>query len=152
MAHEDVTRTVSSYVPGMEADPEFCGVSFRRSVSETIRAAIAAAETAKDAAALKVAIAAKNKAGSDLAGEICKRYGVKPLGAVSAPGGAKTLENYLRDLVINQAGFTGKSAVAIAKSLGSDENLERCQKLFKAARGKDATIEAIKEVLAKLAV
>ena len=152
MAHEDVTRTVSSYVPGMESDPEFCGVSFRRPVPEALRAAIAAAEAAKDSPALKLAIAAKNKAGSELAGEICKKYGVKPLGAVSAPGGAKTLENYRRDLAINQAMFTGKTIPENATSLGSDKNLAIVQKAFKAAKGKEVTLEAIREVLTKLAV
>ncbi len=150
MAHEDVTRTVSSYVAGMEADPEFCGVSFRRSVPETVRAAIFAAEAGKDAVALKTAIAAKNKAGSELAAEICKKYSVKPLGATSTPGGVKTLEKVLLGWLNLKVDETGKTPAAIAAAMLKPDYMPKLQRVYKSQHGKDVTIEQITEILGKV--
>jgi len=70
--------TVSAYVPGMENDATFAGVMFRVPVPE--------AEQGRTDEAAK----ARNSLRGKLASEVCKKYNVKPLGAVSAPAGKIT--------------------------------------------------------------
>jgi len=69
---EFVTRKFTPYVPGMENDFEFEAVSFRRKISD---------------AAFGI-IKLTNKEGAVLSADICKKYNVKPIGAV-APSGLK---------------------------------------------------------------
>lgn len=68
-----VTITVQGFVPGMEADPEFIGCSFRRVTTFN-------SEQVKE----------RNDARAQLSADVCKKYSVKPLGATSAPTGGIT--------------------------------------------------------------
>jgi len=79
-----VTITVSGYVPGMENDPEFLGCAFRRTLPG-INSDM---------------VGERNSARTALSGDKCKLYGVKPLGATSAPasGPNKTDQKLIKAL------------------------------------------------------
>lgn len=97
-----VTFKVASYVAGMENDAEFEGVAFMRAIPEGVKGNIAEV----------------NKLRSALIAEKCKAYGVKPLGATSAPAGtgkraAQADAQYIGAL--KDAGCTANKAFQIVK-------------------------------------
>ena len=98
-----VSCTVAGYIPGMEADPEFIGVMFRRKLDLSL---------AED-------IKAKNSARGNLIAEKCKAYGVKPLGAVSAPASGPNKKEQAMVLALAElTNDIGKIIKVMAKKTG----------------------------------
>jgi hypothetical protein len=118
-----VTFKVAQYVPGMEKDPEFEGVSFARAIPPGMKAA----GDQKPINGLRQGLMADK----------CKAYGVKPLGAASAPAG----------------GITAKvkawvEAVATAqKEAGQKIDAAIIIRLTKTKHGTELTPEQVKEIL-----
>ena len=119
-----VTFKVDKYIPGMENDPEFEGVSFARVISAEIKAA-------KDTKAV-------NTLRQGLMSDKCKAYGVKPLGAASAPSGGITRK--VKDWVL--------ALVTAAKELGQKIDAKTVIKLTKGKQGVELTEDQVKEILA----
>ena len=114
-----VSITLAEYKPGMETDPDFCGVMFRQDVAEGNR--VDSPEATK----------ARNSQRMDLSAAKCKQYGVKPLGATSAPAGGIT--NKVKDLV---------------KALGTfTKDIAKIIQAVKASQGRDLTPDEVKEIL-----
>jgi hypothetical protein len=111
-----VTFKAAGYVPGMESDSEFEGIAFMRLIP----------------AELKGDITAINKLRSNLIAEKCKQYGVKPLGATSAPTSGPT-----------------KKEIAMIQALGdlTNDNAKIAKVMLKKT-GKTFTTEEIAAILA----
>jgi hypothetical protein len=97
-----VTFKVAAYVQGMENDTEFEGVAFMRAIPENVKGNIVEV----------------NKLRSALIMEKCKAYGVKPLGALSAPVGTGKRAEAADTLYIGalkEAGCSASKAFQIVK-------------------------------------
>jgi hypothetical protein len=110
-----VTFKVAGYVLGMENDAEFEGVAFQRAIPVE----------------MKGDIQAVNKLRSNLIAEKCKLYGVKPLGATSAPTSGPT-----------------KKEIAMIQALGDLTNdVNKIAKIMLKKTGKTFTGEEIQAIL-----
>ena len=123
------TRSVEGFVPGMENDSEFLGVSFRRAKStENLK------ENLKDAA--------------KFLSEKCKLYGVKPLGAVVAPGlGTRGLKRDLIKLMV-QAARGDLEKVATKYNVKYPEHELTVEKIQAIMASSKSTAQVAKELLA----
>lgn len=111
-----VTFKVAAYKPGMENDPAFEGVAFQRAIPAEIKGDVKAINGLRQA----------------LMSDICKVYGVKPLGAASAPAGG--------------IGARDKELIRAIGSLTSD--VKKIIAAFKKAKGKDVSEQEVAEILA----
>lgn len=111
-----VTFKVAGYVPGMEADTAFEGVSFQRAIPLEIKGNQKAINTLRQG----------------LMADVCKKYGVKPLGAASAPAGGLTKANIALIVAIGTLTSDKKKIIAA----------------FKKSSGKDITEEEVDKALA----
>lgn len=111
-----VTFKVAGYVAGMESDAAFEGVSFQKAIPPEMKGDVKATNTLRQG----------------LMAEVCKKYGVKPLGAASAPAGG--------------IGARDKELIKAIGSLTSD--VKKIIAAFKKAKGKDVTEAEVQEILA----